>query len=62
MYRNIFSPVYLGEFPEVIEGSQGIELFESKYESFMWRRVHEVKVDEIIYPCVQDTTFSPPEN
>lgn len=37
----------------MVECSQGVELLQSQHQSLMRRRVHEVKVNEVIYTCEQ---------
>lgn len=50
--------VYLSEFSEVVKGTQGIELLESQHQRFVWRRVHEVKMDQVIYACQVIQTYT----
>lgn len=43
--------MYLSEFSEVVKGTQGVKLLKCQHQGFVWRRVHEVKMDQIIYAC-----------
>ena len=44
------SSTNLGEFPHVVEGPQSIELLQSENECLGRRRVHEIKMDEVVDP------------
>ena len=49
---NVLS-LYLGELSQVVERSQGVQLLQRQDQSLMRRRVHEVKVNEVIDACKQ---------
>lgn len=49
--RDGWTLMYLSEFSEVVKGTQGVKLLKCQHQGFVWRRVHEVKMDQIIYAC-----------
>lgn len=44
----LFKSGYLCELSQVVECSKGIKLLQGQNQSLMRRRVHEVKVNEVI--------------
>ena len=34
----------------MVERSKSIELFQSQYEGLRWRRVHKIKMDQVVDP------------
>lgn len=50
--KGIFS--YLCELSQVVQGSQSVKLLQSQNQGLMRRRVHEVKVDQVVDPWTEN--------